>query len=272
MKGSPVWLCMAVVLFAGRARAEDVCVDSYVHSQEVRLEKRLVRARELFAKCAANTCPAAIRKDCSAWLKEVDQALASVVVVPRDPNGLDAPHATVTVDGSSAAASTSFPIDPGRHRIRCERAGSASVDLDVTIQEGEKNRVIACVLAPEAPKETVSKPAVPLGTWISGGAGLVLIGIGAGFAASGVADRNAMIKSGCAKAGDCSESAVTTVRIKLGVADATITTGIAGLGVAVLVYFLQRPKTPDPAAAVATPTVTLMHLPGGGVLGLHGTF
>jgi hypothetical protein len=262
---------MAVVLLAGRARAEDACVDSYVHSQEVRLEKRLVRARELFAKCAANTCPAAIRKDCSAWLKEVDRALASVVVVPRDPNGLDAPGATVTVDGSSAAASTSFPIDPGQHRIRCERAGSASADLLVTIQEGEKNRVIACVLAPEAPKETVSKPAIPLGTWIAGGAGLVLIGIGAGFAASGVADRNAMIKSGCAKAGDCSPSAVTTVKIKLGVADGTITTGVAGLGVAVLVYFLQRRKAPDPAAARA-PTVTVMHVPGGGVLGLHQTF
>jgi hypothetical protein len=245
-----------------------------VHSQEVRLDKQLVRARELFAKCAANTCPAAIRKDCSDWLKEVDQALPSVVVVPRDPNGLDAPLAAVTVDGARAAASTSFPIDPGRHRIRCERPGSAPADLEVTIQEGEKNRVIACVLAPEAPKESVGRPSLPLGTWIAGGAGVVLIGIGAGFAASGVADRNAMIESGCAKAGDCSPSAVTTARIKLGVADATITTGIAGLGVAVLVYFLERRRAPV-SAAVATPTITVMPVrpsDRGSVLGLRLTF
>jgi hypothetical protein len=254
---------------AGRpALAANACVDAYERAQELRLGKKLVRAREQLAVCADPSCPAATKKDCSAWLKEVERSLPTLVVVARDPSGTDLAGARVIFDGAPVLNRTegaAVPIDPGLHQVRCELEGRAPRTVEVMIQEGEKGRVLACVLTPEAPKEGAG-PRVPVGAIVAGGLGVIALGLWAGYGIAGIEAR-ARLQDSCAPQHNCPPGEVDAAQNKLRIADGALGVGLAALGVATVLFFVQRSSSAPPR-----PAVTVTPIPGGARLGLSARF
>jgi hypothetical protein len=256
-------LALASCLAGRPARAENACVDAYEQAQELRLGKHLARARDKLRICADRACPAATKKDCGAWLKEVEQSLPTLVVVARDPDGADLAGAWVLFDGAPAPPPEggAMPIDPGKHQVRCELEGRAPQALEVTIQEGEKARLLACVLPPETPPV---RSRVPVGAVVAGGLGVVALGLWAGYGIRGIEDR-AHLSHTCYPR--CMPAAVDSVRNELHVADGALGVGIAALGVATVLFFVHRSRPAPPP-----PAITAALFPGGARLGFVGSF
>jgi hypothetical protein len=259
-------IALGLCLAEHSARAQkNACVDAYERAQELRLGKKLVQAREQLLVCADPSCPAATKKDCGAWLKEVEQLVPTLVVVARDPNGADLAGARVLFDGapSPRPESGAVPIDPGLHQVRCELEGRAPRTVEVMIQEGERGRVLACVLAPAAPRERPG-PRVPVGAIVAGGLGVIALGLWAGFGIRGIEDR-AHLTNTCYP--HCSPPDVDAARNELRVADGALGVGIGALGLATVLFFVQRSSSAPPRAAVS-----LAPIPGGERFGLSGRF
>jgi hypothetical protein len=242
---------------AAPAHADEACVQAYERGQVLRQQKKLTAASEQFRVCAAPSCPAAARKDCVTWLSEVEAALPSVIVAPRDPSGAALSGVRKLVDGA-AVGDGAIPLDPGPHQIRCERAGTPAASYDVTLREGEKNKVITCTLAPAAkgsgPKDLGPRgdKKLLIGGAIAGAAGLVLVGVGTAFVVSGVADRRSLLET-CYPY--CPSASVSSVHTKLVTGDATIGVGLAAVGTAATLFILHR--------FVSGPAVAATPLPGG---------
>ncbi len=76
--------------FAGPAGASDasVCADAAEHAQQLRRTESTRAAREeLVRTCAKPACPALVKKDCAAWLADLDKALPTLVFHVEGPNG-----------------------------------------------------------------------------------------------------------------------------------------------------------------------------------------
>jgi hypothetical protein len=85
-----------------------------------------------------------LRDDCSKGLREVDEALPTLVL-SATVDGHDATDATVLLDGERLASGVdgrAVSVDPGPHVARFERPGSGYVEVKVVAREGEKNRLV----------------------------------------------------------------------------------------------------------------------------------
>ncbi len=88
----------------------------------------LLRARELFAQCAARECPAMLRRDCSSWLEDAERQVPSIVLGARDAQGNDVVDARASLDGLLVREhldGNPIALDPGLAR------GCASSARDV---------------------------------------------------------------------------------------------------------------------------------------------
>lgn len=236
---------------ASPARAGNVCVDAYEKGQELRLEKKLKAAAEQLAICAAASCPAATKSDCGVWLKEVELALPSIVIVTRDELGVDLADVRVTLDGGAPpkpGSSGELELDPGPHTILCEREGKEPARLAITAQESEKRRVVACVLRPAAPSPPTTSSSgsrIPTASYVLGGIGALAVAVGVVLDVKGISDRKALQDpvGGCY--GHCTADQLSPVRTELIAGDVLWITGLVGLGAATAFYLVQ----PSPSAA-----------------------
>ncbi|MGZ5969407.1 MAG: hypothetical protein ACXWP4_17160, partial [Polyangiales bacterium] len=179
------------------------CATASEKAQSLRSEGKMIAARELLLVCARDVCPTVVRKDCSRWVAEVDEALPTIVVAAKDEAGHDVTEAKVFVDDQLFADSLdgkAQPIDPGAHVVRLERQGK-QITEKVLVREGEKNRIVLIHLGPP-PKPVDSTPppparTIPAETWIFGGIGVVgLVGfVGFGLSAKSQASD---LRSSCA--------------------------------------------------------------------------
>src|SRR5882724_7604070 len=115
-------LAACVCLVAPSASATDktsmACIRASDEGQTSRDSANLLRARELFAECAAQACPALIRRDCTSWLEQVQQQMPSVVLGAHDAQGRDVLDARVTVDGKAIerpVGGGALEQNPGSH-------------------------------------------------------------------------------------------------------------------------------------------------------------
>ena len=158
---------LVAAMVAPRAALADeraACVSSYEKAQQRKKETRLLESRVELGKCAAETCPEIVRRDCLAWLRETDQAVPSVVVSARTPEGTDVLDATVAIDDASPQKLSGAPVelDPGPHRITLRDARGGVSTQNVMINAGEKNRqVLVTMSAPPAPAAQREEPAPP---------------------------------------------------------------------------------------------------------------
>jgi hypothetical protein len=125
------------------------CIKALDAAQESRANRKLLDARTSYVACSNEACPDMVRDDCSKGLREVDEALPTLVL-SASVDGKDATDASVVLDGERLAQGLdgrAISVDPGPHLARFERPGSAVVEVKVVAREGEKNRLVNGVFA-----------------------------------------------------------------------------------------------------------------------------
>lgn len=102
------------------------------------------------------------------------------VVVTAPPAGLEVLRDGVELQ--AAALGVALPADPGKHEVRFSAPGYRAEARTVTLEEG-KTTTIEVSLKAEVAAPVAEKPegGVPGWVWITGGAGVVLAGVGVFF-------------------------------------------------------------------------------------------
>ena len=183
--------------FAATSHAGDKerCAAAYDQTQNEREKGRLIEARRQARTCSAAVCAPFIVKDCARWLAEIEASVPTVVIAAEDATGADTLRVRVSVDGrviGEALDGKAIDLDPGPHRLRFELAGTPTIEQEVLIRQGEKDRRIAVsflasgAAPPGAPAAPGSSRGVPAWAWISGGLGLAFAGAAVGFGVDGL--------------------------------------------------------------------------------------
>jgi hypothetical protein len=259
--------CLGPSLALREADAADktslACIRAAEEGQAARDGGQLLRARDLFAVCAARECPAMLRRDCTSWLEDARRQTPSIVVVARDTAGRDVVDAQVTVDGVARQPQldgSPIELDPGQHVVhvslgesaRAQMPGADAQEQRILLAPGEKTRTInvtfvrpqpAPVPAPPVPSPppSAAPPAMPqppqrthghglpAGSYLLGGLGLAALGVFGTFGVLGLTDAN-HLRATCVPA--CQSSDVDAVHTKLLVADVALGVGVVSLAVA----------------------------------------
>jgi hypothetical protein len=277
----------AAALGPSRATGADEkqqCLASSDQGQQLRDDGKYRRAREAFAACSRDVCPALVRRDCVKWLADLDQSSPSVVLGAKDDKGGDLVDVTVQVDGAQLVTKLDgkpAPIDPGAHVVRFETAGYPAVEQKVMVRAGEKSRLLVVQFgtpaapAPSPPPGTSPPPVdsahaaqgTRVSAWVFGGLALVAFGTEAYFGLSGLSDRSTLKAETCAQTATCPQSSVDSIRTKFTVADIALGVGIASAAISAYL-FLAPPAETTPSH----PAVDVIPLPGGAAMSVAGGF
>lgn len=218
------------------------CAAAYEKTQSLRDSGQLSEARLQAIACSAPTCSAYVTKDCLQWVTEINAILPTVVFTADDGAGADVVAVRVTIDGQTATEKLdgkAVSLDPGEHVVRFEMAGAATIEQKVLIRQGEKNRRLSAsfkkatpptalaqplvaaqakptvLAAPAAPVATMPAPrrgGVPVWAWVAGGAGVVALGVSAGFGASALGAQSKLVTMCGGDPARCPKSTETETR------------------------------------------------------------
>jgi hypothetical protein len=141
-------LGLAAVSVGGRAAlAADPttleCLTSYEDSLALKNHHQLVAARARLLSCSSASCPAEVRAECVRRGRDVEAAMPTVVFEVKDAAGASLVDVTVTVDGDRLAEhldGSALSVDPGAHTFVFEAAGQPSVQRQLVMSEGQKDR------------------------------------------------------------------------------------------------------------------------------------
>lgn len=230
------------------------CVEAYKQAQMLRKKGDLTSAREHLLVCSRESCPAVVKQDCVPWLGEIQRAMASVVVLARDPDGKALEAVTVTIDNHVVTEHLDgrpIELSPGAHALRFEAAGAPPVERSITLKDGERARAVEVELSvpppakpTEAPPPVTRRP-IPAGVFVLGTVGVLGVGAFATLGLMGMGKRSSL--DACKPS--CAPSEVDVVRAEFIAADVALAVGGAALAGAV-VWFLLRPEVTEPATAV----------------------
>ncbi len=121
-------------------------------------------------QCAREECPAAIKKDCSEAISDLDKTMPSVVFRAKDSSGNDVLDIFIEMDGTPLVDhldGSPVLVDPGPHELTFER-GKRKVTHTVLV--GERDRPIVVTFEDDTPSKAT--PAVttdegsPVRRWI----------------------------------------------------------------------------------------------------------
>jgi len=295
-----VWIasCASTLAGVGHARADvAACIASSEQGLALRRAGRLQEARRQLASCTVPGCPEELRTECVKRIDAINAALPTLVVGAKDPGGNDVHAATVTIDGTLAAATLDgrpIAVDPGEHTVRVTAPGLPSAERRLVLGEGDKARHEAFILGAA---EARARPAIPEaaletsptagGTQrtlavVGGGLGVAAVGLGATFgllASSEWSSAQAAVKAqaSCASAAACpahsqalndhdtASTYATASTIAFGVGAALVVTGI--------VTWLTAPaRAPAGQAHTTSVHVTPSSERGGAGLAVFGDF
>lgn len=292
-----------------RADAKQECAAAYEKTQSLREHGHLLDARKQAVACSASTCSVYVVKDCTQWLAEIDASLPTVVFTAENVAAANPLAVRVTVDGQPVAETLDgrpIPLDPGEHVVRFETPGAEAIEQKVTLQAGEKNRALMAsfkqapppapppasppptvlppqalpvpkaALAPKAAPEVMRNGGVPLWAWISGGAGLVALGVGAGFGVSALQAQSELDDKCGGDAARCptSTQAVTVPLAEQRTRNRNVFLGleaaaVVGIGVAVVGIVRSHSKASSPRTGFV---VAPFGSPAGGGVEMQGQF
>jgi hypothetical protein len=281
VKAAPITaLSVCALAFFGRTgepRADSIqaCVESHVEGQKLREQTKLAGARDRFVACAAEACPAVVRKDCAQWLDELDKMIPTIVFITKDQAGNDLSAVRVTVDGSPLADRLDGPalrVDPGEHTFEFFAPGRPRVTKKLVVREGVKERQETIVLA-----EATGSPAPPIAApppsgdeapssagstqrslaIAAGGVGVVGIALGTVFGVDARAKwKNAQGACSGPHLADCPDHDAAVRDHDAAITSATISTaafiaGGAALGTAIVLW-LTAPKSVPTAIGIGS--------------------
>lgn len=234
---TPRWLAaLAICATASGAFAQpaspSACIDAHGAGQELRLQKRLIDARERFRFCAQAGCPDIAVRQCAQWLDEVEKQLPTIIVAVQDASGQDRTDVEVLLDGSALGAAwvgTAREVDPGPHTLTVTPPGGHASSLRFVAREAEKNRVVMIRVAQPGGTPTANGDSVArtMG-WIVTGVGVAALATFAALAISAKSDFDELDDE-CAPG--CDPRDVDAGRRKAIFADIALGVGIAGVGV-----------------------------------------
>jgi hypothetical protein len=237
--------------------------------QDLRSEGKLRAAKEQAIACARKSCPEALAKDCTRWLDEIKLSLPSVVFDVRDAEGQFVSDAKVYFDDELVAEGLdgrAINVDPGAHQVRAEHGDLPPVELQVVIQEGQRNRKIEIAFegpAEEEEGETDEERPVPPATWVFTGLAVAGIALGGVFMGLGLAKQSEL--EDCKP--NCEGDDVDTMMRELAVGDIALAAGIVAAAAALTIYF-TRPTASNAARTGVQPPALALRPTAHGVSGL----
>lgn len=188
--GLRVALALATMCVTPTAFAQNTndCIDASERGQKLIDDRRLLSARNAFLSCAADSCPAPVRRDCQSHLEELKKSIPSVVVRVKDKDGSDIARGAVSLDGAKVGVldGQTVALDPGTHAIHVELPNGRVFDRQVILAAGDGATSVTfdtvatatqTTMASEAPKTHWStvKTVGFIGIWV--GAASIVTGL-----------------------------------------------------------------------------------------------
>ncbi|MCC6897557.1 MAG: hypothetical protein IT377_01205 [Polyangiaceae bacterium] len=277
-----VTLTGAVLSFSAGARADatkQACVQAYVDAQRLRKADKLTEARQKLEVCADEACPATVKKDCKPWLEENEREQPTLAFAALDLAGKKTGAVRVIVDGAKLGdqlPSGPLKVDPGAHKIRFEADGLEPIEVEVSLQKGEKAREVladfskqkpsAASPAPDAPAPVAlpsSGRKTPVLVYVLGGVGVLGLASFAYFGSTGKSEEDDLADSCAPK---CDPADVDAAHQKMLLADISLGVSAVAFGAAAYLFFTR------PAKTESATTVGVTVLSGGGGAFVRGAF
>lgn len=272
-----------VVLSMTRSAAADdkqICLDASEKAQQLKIDGKLVEAREQLALCSQKACPKLVRQDCTQWMSELLTALPSVVPAAKDRKGRDIVDVRVSVDGkvlTETLDGKALVIDPGVHSLHFETSGAPARDETVVVKPGEKNRIVTVTFAtgdddaatPSGPAAgtdaqtgPTSSSSAPVAAYVFGSLGVAALGA-ALIVQLGANSDAGNLRDTCAP--KCKQSDVDDIQTKYTIAGVTAGVGGALVITGALLFLLRGGGSGSRAGArTGLPSVTFRPSQGGG--------
>ena len=200
-----LWLGLAcsVALFSSPAFADDTaCIAASEGSLSLRQHGQLHEALKQLAVCSDASCPDEVKAECSRRIEDVKAAMPTLILAAKDGSGNDLYDVKVSMDGAPLATTLDgrpLSVDPGEHLFVFEEAGQAPVEKKLVLREGDHDRREGVVLGPPPPPIPPTPPASSRPTWwttqrilalVSGGVGLVGVGLGTSWGLYAISSQN----------------------------------------------------------------------------------
>lgn len=275
-------LTAALLSISPGARADSTkqaCVQAYVDAQRLRKADKLTEARQKLELCADDACPATVKKDCKPWLEENERDQPTLAFSALDLTGKKTATVRVIVDGTKLGdqlPSGPLKVDPGAHTIRFEAEGLEPIEVEVSLQKGEKAREVladfskqkkaAQPAAPEGPAPATAETTrrkTPVLVYVLGGVGVLGLASFAYFGSTGKSEEDDLADS-CAPG--CDPADVDAAHRKMLIADISLGVSAVAFGAAAYVFFTRPAKTESATRLGVTA------LPGGGGAFVRGSF
>ncbi|MBI3206870.1 MAG: hypothetical protein HYZ29_35365 [Myxococcales bacterium] len=277
-----VTLTGALLSFSAGARADvtkQACVQAYVDAQRLRKADKLTEARQKLEVCADDACPATVKKDCKPWLEENEREQPTLAFAALDLAGKKTGAVRVIVDGTKLGdqlPSGPLKVDPGAHKIRFEADGLEPIEVEVSLQKGEKAREVLADFSKQKPSEARPAPDAPAPAavpssgrktpalvYVLGGVGVLGLASFAYFGSTGKSDEDDLADSCAPK---CDPADVDAAHQKLLIADISLGVSAVAFGAAAYLFFTR------PARTESATTVGVTALPRGGGAFVRGAF
>lgn len=237
------------------------CAAAYERAQELQRQEAMSAARKQLVICR-DACPGLLKRDCTAWLKDVDALMPTLLIKPRDAAGRPIQGARVTVDGELLADGTSpttpLEVDPGERVLRFEHPDFVPAEVRVTLHGAERDREVVITLWPRAAAQSpATEPeARPADTEASGHrtsayalgiGGLVALAAGGGIALTGSL-RASELRGSCGPY--CSQSDADGVVTLWRAGGAIAAVGAIATAVGTYLWFAPRSEPPRQRAVI----------------------
>lgn len=252
-------LCLVFAARASFAIEAGECVKLHASGQDDREKGKLNVARSSFLSCAAEECPNVVREECARLLGLVDSSLPTLVFEAHDEKGNVTKDVQVTVDGTvltEKLRATALGVDPGEHHFTFKGPKGKIVTLDLTVLEGQKNRLIRIEFAEEVKKPAASVAPQPVESrsvspvaYVLGGVAVVSLGAFGYFALTG-RQKQSDLEDQCAPR--CAGSDYDDMKRKYLFADIALGLAVVSGGVATWL-FLDTGKTESKVGVRAMP-------------------
>lgn len=176
------------------------CSEAHDRAGDLLADHRLRAARSQFLICASEECDPDDAHLCSTKVTELDSAIPTIVFGVKNAAGIDLSAVKVTMDGEVLTAKidgTPLLVDPGRHTFRFEVQGEQPLDREFVIQQSDRNRIERLVVGKQASptklpprRENTSMNTQRILALVSGGVGLVGVGLGSYFGVQAVSRKD----------------------------------------------------------------------------------